>query len=222
MLGVARAPRRAVRRRARSLGMARRVSRYLRDSTWQRKPPADSLDRNTARRARTFYAGGFEETHVAAGDRVTVRQRTRVTDNVVLVQERVRSGTELQAASETVEYWHRDHLGSGGRGKPLRFRRHAVRAPRQWRADDAHRDRGGDRQGERHAAQDHAARDIGRSRALHGRPAAGKRLASASFCTATRPMPSEFCGFDKRKWARNPHDLGKRPIHARCHRPGFG
>ena len=85
-------------------------SRYLRDSTW--KPPAGALGGTAARRARTFHAGGFEETHAAAGDRTTVVSRTRVTDNVVLVRERVRSGGTLRAASERVEYLHRDHLGS--------------------------------------------------------------------------------------------------------------
>ncbi len=113
-------------------------SRYLRDSTWQ--PPAGSLGGTAARRARTFYAGGFEETHVAAGDRTTVVSRTRVTDNVVLVQERVRSGGTLRAASERVEYLHRDHLGSvvavsnaaGGLTHRLAYDPYGARRAADW------------------------------------------------------------------------------------------
>ena len=85
-------------------------ARYLRTSTWQ--PPAGSLGGTATRRARTFHAGGFEETHVAAGDRTSVITRTRVTDNVVHVRERHRSGDQLAAGTEGFEYPHRDHLGS--------------------------------------------------------------------------------------------------------------
>ena len=85
-------------------------SRYLRTSTWQ--PPAGSLGGTATRRARTFHAGGFEETHVAAGDRTSVITRTRVTDNVVHVRERHRAGDQLAAGAEGFEYPHRDHLGS--------------------------------------------------------------------------------------------------------------
>ena len=85
-------------------------SRYLRTSTW--RPPANSLGGTATRRARTFHAGGFEETHVAAGDRTSVITRTRVTDNVVHVSERHRSGDQLAAGAEGFEYPHRDHLGS--------------------------------------------------------------------------------------------------------------
>ena len=85
-------------------------SRYLRTSTWQ--PPANSLGGTATRRARTFHAGGFEETHVAAGDRTSVITRTRVTDNVVHVRERHRAGDQLAAGTEGFEYPHRDHLGS--------------------------------------------------------------------------------------------------------------
>ena len=85
-------------------------ARYLRTSTWQ--PPAGSLGGTATRRARTFHAGGFEETHVAAGDRTSVITRTRVTDNVVHVSERHRSGDQLAAGAEGFEYPHRDHLGS--------------------------------------------------------------------------------------------------------------
>ena len=86
-------------------------ARYLRTSTWQ--PPAGSLGGTATRRARTFHAGGFEETHVAAGDRTSVITRTRVTDNVVHVSERHRSGDQLGGAgTDGFEYPHRDHLGS--------------------------------------------------------------------------------------------------------------
>ena len=113
-------------------------SRYLRDSTW--KPPAGALGGTAARRARTFHAGGFEETHVTTGDRTTVRQRTRVTDNVVLVRERVRSGGTLRAASERVEYLHRDHLGSvvavsnaaGGATHRLAYDPYGARRAADW------------------------------------------------------------------------------------------
>ena len=85
-------------------------ARYLRTSTW--KPPAGSRGGDATRQARTFYAGAFEQTHITAGNEVTVVSRTRVTDNVVHVREQRRTGTQLRSGSARFEYLHRDHLGS--------------------------------------------------------------------------------------------------------------
>ena len=84
--------------------------RVLRISTW--KPPAGSRGGDATRRARTFHAGNFEQTHLTAGGEVTVVSRTRVTDNVVHVREQRRTGTQLRSGSARFEYLHRDHLGS--------------------------------------------------------------------------------------------------------------